>query len=79
MKHDTMRRRKAAAEYWDEHGIEESYGEVVDVEVQAPLSAILSIRLDATRYAKLKCIARKRGLPITAAAQKVLAEALDER
>ena len=78
MNHISFRRHTAAAENWDEHGIDESDGEVVDVEVQAPLSAILSIRLDAKRHAKLKNMAKKRGLPITAMAQAILTEALDE-
>ncbi len=78
MTHDTTQHRKATAEHWDVHGIDETDGEVVNVEVQSPLSAILSIRLDAERHARLKHMAKKRGLPITTMAQAILTEALDE-
>ena len=78
MKRDTMQRRETAAKYWDAHAIDEADGEVVDVEVAIPLSVLLSIRLDAERYAKLKRIARKRGLPITSMAKAILTEALDQ-
>ena len=70
--------RATAAEYWDEHGIDETDGVEVEVDVQAPLSAILSVRLAATRYARLKRIAKKRDLPITSMARSILAETLDE-
>ena len=78
MNRDTFQRRKAAAEHWDTHSVDEADGEVVDVKVQTPLSAILSIRLDATRYAKLKRLAKERDLPITSMAKAILAETLDD-
>ena len=78
MKGDTFQRRKAAAKHWDTHSIDEADGEVVDVKVQTPLSAILSIRLDPTRYAKLKRLAKECDLPITSMAKAILAEALDD-
>lgn len=78
MNRNTYQRRKAAAKHWDTHSIDEADGEVVDVEVKTPLSTILSIRLDATRYAKLKRLAKERNLPITSMAKAILAEALDQ-
>lgn len=78
MKRDTFERRKVAAKHWDTHGIDEAEGEEVEVDVQTPLSAILSIRLDPTRYAKLKRLAKERNLPITSMAKAILAETLDE-
>lgn len=70
--------RETAAAYWDTYAIDEADGEVVDVEVQTPLSAILSIHVDAAQYAKLKRLAKERNLPITSMAKAILAEALDE-
>ena len=78
LKQDRFHRRKAAAKYWDEHSVDEADGDEVDVEVETPLSAILAIRLDPARYAKLKRLARKSKMPITAAAKAILTEALDE-
>ncbi len=79
MNRDTFQRRKAAAAYWDTHGIDEADGEVVDVEVETPLAAVLSVRVDPTRYAKLKRLAKDRNLPITSMAKAILAEALDDK
>ena len=78
MKTDRFRSRIAAAKHWDKHGIDESDGEEVNVEVETPLSAILSIRLDPTRYARLKRIAAKRKMPVTSVAKNILVEALDK-
>lgn len=78
MKTDRFHSRIAAAEHWDNHGIDESDGEEVNVEVETPLSAILSIRLDPTRYARLKRIAAKRKMPVTSVAKNILVEALDK-
>lgn len=78
MNHTKFHRRIAAANYWDRHGIDEADGEEVDVEVENPLSAILAIRLDSARYAKLKRLAGKRKMPVTATAKAMLTEALDE-
>jgi predicted DNA-binding ribbon-helix-helix protein len=75
---DITRIREAAAEYWDAHTIDEADGDVVDVEVAVPLTVLLSIRLDAERYSKLKRIARKRGLTITSMAKERLVERLDQ-
>ena len=71
---DKIHRRIAAAKHWDKHGIDESDGEEVDVEVEMPLSAILSIHLDAERYASLKRIAKKRNVPVSSVARKILDE-----
>ena len=71
-------RRIAAAKYWDEHSVDETDGEEVAVEVETPLAAVLSIRLEPARYAKLKRLAKKRNMPIISAAKAILAEALDE-
>ena len=78
MNRDITRIREAAAEYWDRHTIDEADGDVVDVEVAVPLTVLLSIRLDAERYSKLKRIARKRGLTITSMAKERLVERLDQ-
>ncbi len=78
MNRDITRIREAAAEYWDAHTIDEADGDVVDVEVAVPLTVLLSIRLDAERYSKLKRIARKRGLTITSMAKERLVERLDQ-
>lgn len=78
MKRDAAQRRKAAAKDWDTHGIDEADGEVASVEVATPLSAELSIRLDAAQYSNLKRLARERNLPITSMAKAILAEALDQ-
>lgn len=78
MKTDKTHRRITAAKYWDEHAIDETAGEEVEIEVQTPLAAILSIRLDPVRYANLKRLAKKRRMPITATVKTILIEALDE-
>ncbi len=78
MNRDTFQRRKAAAEHWDTHSIDEADGEVVNVEVATPLSTLLSIHVDAAQYAKLKRLAKKRNIPITSMAKAILAEALDD-
>ena len=77
-RHDKHSRRATAAKYWDTHSIDESPGEVVHVKVQSPLSAILSVHLDADRYAKLKRMAKAHDLPVTSMAKAILVEALDE-
>ena len=78
MSHDKPNPRIAAANHYDKHGIDESDGKEVDVQVETPLSATLSINLDAERYDNLKRIAKKRNMPITIAAKKILIEALDK-
>ena len=78
LKQDRFHRRKAAAKYWDEHSVDPANGEEVAVEVETPLSAILQIHLQPAPYAKLKRLAKKRGVPITSMAKKILTEALDE-
>ena len=78
MAEEKVRRRIAAAKHWDKHGIDESDGEEVDVQVEAPLSVTLSINLDAKRYASLKRIAKKRKMPVTSVAKNILIKALDE-
>ena len=78
LKQDRFNRRKAAAKHYDNHSIDPADGEEVAVEVEAPLSAILQIHLEPAPYAKLKHLAKKRGLPITSMAKKILTEALDE-
>ncbi len=78
MKQDRFSRRVAAAAYWDTHSIDEADGEVVDVKVRSPLSAILSIHLDADRYAKLKRMAKDHDLTITSMTKAILVKALDE-
>ena len=78
MNRDKAQVREAAAEYWDTHSIDEADGEVVDVKVRSPLSAILSIHLDADRYAKLKRMAKDHDLTITSMTKAILVKALDE-
>ena len=78
MKQDRFSRRVAAAEYWDKHSIDDAPGEVVHVKVQSPLSAILSIHLNAGQYAKLKLMAKAHDLPVTSMAKAILVKALDE-
>ena len=70
--------RETAAAYWDTHSIDETDGEVVDVKVHSPLSAILSIHLDADRFAKLKQLAKEHDLPVTSMTKAILVKALDE-
>ncbi len=78
MNRNTFHRRKAAAEHWDTHGIDGADGEVVNLEVATPLSAILSIHVDAAQYAKLKRLAMERNLPITSMAKAILTDTLDQ-
>ena len=78
MNHDRFHCRIAAAKHYDNHAIDEADGEEVDVEVETPLSVILPIHLDPDRYASLKCLAKKRGMSITATAKAILTEVLDE-
>ena len=79
LKQDRFHRRKAAAKYWDEHSVDEAGGEEVAVQVEAPLSVILQIRLEPAPYASLKRLAKERGVSIISVAKTILTEALDER
>lgn len=58
MTHDRFHQRITTANHYDNHAINETHGEEISVEVQTPLSAILSIHLDPARYAKLKRLAK---------------------
>ena len=78
LKQDRFHRRKAAAKYWDEHSVDEAGGEEVAVEVETPLSVVLQIHLEPAPYASLKRLAKKRGVPVTSMAKKILTEGLDE-
>ncbi len=78
MNPDTFQRRKAAAKHWDTHSIDEADGEVVNVEVQTPLSTVLSIHVEAAQYTRLKRLAKERNLPVNSMAEAILAETLDQ-
>ena len=74
-------RRRDAAEYWDSHDINE--GVASDdvqgpIEVHKPLSAMLSLRLDDDDLAKLKLVAKARGVGLTTMARKLLHQCLED-
>lgn len=71
-------RRRRAAEYWDTHGIDEAAGKTVQVEVENPLSSVLSVRVGAAHLGNLKALAETQGVGITTMAEKILAKALEE-
>ena len=71
-------RRRKAAEYWDKYGIDEAAGEAVQVEVESPLSSILSVHVGAAHLGNLKALAETQGVGITTMAAKILAKALEE-
>ena len=71
-------RRRKAAEYWDKHGIDEAAGKTVQVEVENPLSSVLSVHVGAAHLGNLKALAETQGVGITAMAEKILAKALEE-
>ncbi len=72
--------RRAAAEYWDEHGIDDVLPEdvEVDIEVKKPLSAVISVRMDPGHVEKLRRLARDRSLGMTTMARKIIEQELDE-
>ena len=78
MTNTKTRRRRKAAEHWDKHGIDEAAGETVQVEVESPLSSILSVHVGAAHLGNLKVLAETQGVGITAMAEKILAKALEE-
>lgn len=71
-------RRRRAAEYWDMHGIDEAAGDTVQVEIESPLSSVLSVHVGAAHLGNLKALAETQGVGITAMAEKILATALEE-
>lgn len=71
-------RRRKAAEYWDKHGIDEAAGETIQVEIESPLSSVLSVHVGAAHLGNLKALAETQGVGITAMAEKILAKALEE-
>ena len=71
-------RRRKAAEYWDKRGIDEAAGKTVQVEVENPLSSVLSVHIGAAQLGNLKALAETQGVGITTMAEKILAKALEE-
>ena len=78
MTNSKAQRRREAAEYWDKHGIDEAAGETVQVEVEIPLSSILSVHVGAAHLGNLRALAETQGVGMTAMAEKILAKALEE-
>lgn len=77
MTNSKAQRRRRAAEYWDKRGIDEAAGKTVQVEVENPLSSVLSVHIGAAQLGNLKALAETQGVGITTMAEKILAKALE--
>ena len=77
MTNSKAQRRRRAAEYWGKHGIDEAAGKTVQVEVENPLSSVLSVHIGAAQLGNLKALAETQGVGITTMAEKILAKALE--
>lgn len=75
------RRRQAAREYWQRHGIDEGADGSQQEEVvigKRPLKAMLSLRLGDDDLRELTILARENDVGVTTMARKLLRESLSE-